>query len=122
MTATVTLERDKMPLLLNQARKSGAWSLRNELADWRKWAAEQADGLPPIVGPVTVRVTHLRKNRAAMPDTGACILAVKAVIDGVVDAGVLPEDGPSVVRALKFYAPAVVGKHGLRVEFVECAA
>ena len=65
--------------------------------------------------PVTVTATHLRRNRAAMPDVGAPILAVKAVIDGLVDAGVLPDDGPDIVRRLTFEAPEIAGFHGLRV-------
>ena len=120
----ITLERrDKMPVTVNAARRTRTMRLvNNELKEWRAWAKAEADGLPPMVGPVTVRVTHLRKTRASMPDVGAPILAVKAVIDGVVDAGVLGEDGPAVVARLTFLAPEVVGWHGLRVEILERAA
>lgn len=118
---SLTLERPQLPLTLNVSRQKGEWSLRKELADWRAWAAREADGVPALVGPVSVSVVHLRKNRAAIPDVGAPILAVKAVIDGLVDAGVLPEDGPDVVRRLVFDAPEIVGYHGLRVTVREAS-
>jgi Fe2+ transport system protein FeoA len=109
-------ERDKMPVTLNVARQgSKMWKLIRELADWRDWAHHAAIGLDPVVGQVDVTVVHLRKNRAAMPDTGAPILAAKAVIDGLVRAGVLPGDGPDVVRRLVFEPPLIVGWQGLRV-------
>jgi hypothetical protein len=111
----VWLERQRLPLTLNVGRQRGEWSRRKELADWRAWAKAEAAGLAPIAGPVAVTVHHLRKSRASLPDVGAPILAVKAVIDGLVDAGVLPGDGPDVVRSLTFEAPEVVGWHGLRV-------
>ena len=121
----ITLERrDKMPLTVNSARRKGEWSYRTELANWRAWAKAAAEeaGYGPIGSPVGARVTHLRKNRAAMPDVGACYFAVKAVIDGLVDAGVLPEDGPDVVQRLVFERPEIVGYHGLRVVIVERSA
>lgn len=118
---SITLERQKLPLTLNVGRQKGEWSRRKELADWREWAAKEADGLPGIIGAVSVTVIHLRKNWAAMPDVGAPILAVKAVIDGLVDAEILPSDGPDVVRRLTFLAPEVVGYHGLRVTVLEAA-
>jgi hypothetical protein len=54
-----------------------------------------------------------------MPDTGAPILAVKAMIDGAVEAGLLPNDKPDTVRKLTFLAPEITGKHGLAVVLVE---
>lgn len=109
-------ERPKMPVTLNVARQgSKMWKLIKELADWRDWAERQAEGLDPMTSRVDVTVVHLRKNRASMPDTGAPILAAKAVIDGLVRAKVLPSDGPDVVRRLIFEPPVVVGWQGLRV-------
>ena len=113
---TIILERHKLPLTLNVGRQKGEWSRRKELADWRAWAASEGEALGVVWDhPVTVTAVHLRKHRGSMPDVGAPILAVKAVIDGLVDAGVLLEDGPAVVRRLVFEAPVIVGFHGLRV-------
>jgi hypothetical protein len=38
-------------------------------------------------------------------DVGACNPAVKAAIDGLVDAGILPDDSPEFVRSLVFLPP-----------------
>ena len=35
----------------------------------------------------------------------ACAPAVKAALDGIVDAGVLPDDGPAFVWAVTYRAP-----------------
>jgi hypothetical protein len=40
-----------------------------------------------------------------LQDVGACNPAVKAAIDGIVDAGVLPDDGPTYVKSLIFLPP-----------------
>jgi len=114
---SVWLERDKMPLTLNVGRKAGVWGPRRELADWRAWAHRKAidDGYPPLLGRVTVTVTHLRKTRASLPDLGAPMWALKGALDGIVDASVLPDDGPSIVTRLTFEVPEVVGYHGLRI-------
>jgi hypothetical protein len=69
--------------------------------------------------PVEVWVEHLRPNRAGWPDTGAPILAVKAMVDGLVDAGALPNDRPETVRWLHFAPPIVTGHHGLRLTLTE---
>lgn len=88
---------------------------RRVMAEWREWAGWEAKGHPPITGPVTVTVLHLRATHRTMPDVGALFLVAKAVIDGLVDAKVLPGDGPDVVTSLTLEAPVVVGYHGLRI-------
>lgn len=111
------LERGLMPLTFNVVRQGGSvkWQISAELKSWRSWAVKIATGLAPLTGPVHVTVYHLRVNRAAMPDTGAPILAAKAIIDGLVEAGLIPSDGPDVVRRLAFEAPLIVGYHGVRL-------
>lgn len=41
--------------------------------------------------------------------------AAKAAIDGLVDAGVLSEDGPDIVTMLAFNRPEVTGTDALRL-------
>ena len=48
--------------------------------------------------------------RHPVADTGACFPAVKAAIDGLVDAGVLPGDTGQFVPSITFLAPVRVGK------------
>jgi hypothetical protein len=40
-----------------------------------------------------------------LQDVGACNPAVKAAIDGLVDAGILPDDSSEYVRSLIFLQP-----------------
>lgn len=115
-TDKLTIERrGVLPVTFNVARQtSGQWAIRKELAAWRLWAVQEGAGWT-LQWPVSVRVEHLRKTRASIPDVGAPLLAVKASIDGLVAAGVLPGDDPRYVRRLTFEAPEVVGWHGLRL-------
>jgi crossover junction endodeoxyribonuclease RusA len=48
-------------------------------------------------------------KRKPLPDTGANYTAIKAAIDGLVDAGLLPNDTPEHVRSITMLAP-VQGK------------
>jgi hypothetical protein len=44
-----------------------------------------------------------------MADTGGHFPVAKACIDGLVDAGVIPDDGPNFVKSLEFRSPVVDG-------------
>jgi hypothetical protein len=98
---------------------AGAHKMSDEIDAWRSWAAGHptlAAHVEPLHGQVVVDVEHWRINRSGMPDVGAPVVAVKAVLDGLVDARILPRgDGPNIVRRLTFHAPEVVGFDGLRI-------
>jgi hypothetical protein len=115
--SAVWLERRERPRTVNDLIAKTMHVRRRDMKAWRDWARDEAvdQCLAPIAGPVEVSVLHLRKSRSGMPDVGAPLLIVKAVIDGLVDAHVLPGDGPDVVHSLTFERPVVVGYHGLRV-------
>lgn len=51
-------------------------------------------------------------------DTAACAPAAKALLDGLVDAGVLDDDSPRFVPQITFHAPRK-GPHGLYVLVVD---
>lgn len=44
-------------------------------------------------------------QKGRLPDTGACMPAVKAAIDGAVDAGLIPDDTPDIVVHMAFWSP-----------------
>lgn len=73
----------------------------------------------PMLRRAHVVVLPIVANRRSMPDVGACMPAVKASIDGIIDAGVLPGDDPAHLTALTFLQPYVEGVDGLVVEIVE---
>lgn len=57
------------------------------------------------------RMDHVRVDaypiyaKGQLPDTGACMPAVKAAIDGAVDAGLLADDTPDIVVHISFWRP-----------------
>ena len=46
-------------------------------------------------------------EKGRLPDTGACLPSVKAIIDGAVDAGLLAKDTPDIVTYLGFHRPLI---------------
>lgn len=58
---------------------------------WRQAGHDAAKGTPPICTPVRV-VAHIYKTRAGRYDPNNLWPTVKAILDGVVDAGVIPDD------------------------------
>lgn len=74
----------------------------------------------------SARIPHL--DRAALEftpfgpairqDVAACAPAAKALLDGLVDAGVLDDDSPRFVPQITFHAPRK-GPHGLFVLVVD---
>lgn len=110
--APLTLRYERRPWSLNVERQGNRWKRAALVKEWREHFADLAKGQPPMEA-VNVTVQPELRNRSGEPDTGACIGAAKAAIDGLVDAGVLAEDGPKVVRRLTFLAPVVTGVDAL---------
>ena len=65
--------------------------------------------------PVEVRFVPHQKNRGVAADTANHLPACKAVLDGLVDAGVIPEDNPSWVLSQTFYPPLKTKSTGVLV-------
>ncbi len=114
------IEDDERPWTTNAERR---WhhhkraSLVKETRGRFYWLAKEAK--LPSLRKIEVSAVPLTKSRRSMQDVGACLPAVKAAIDGLVDAGVVPDDSPEYLDKLTFYAPRVGDKEGLRIEIVE---
>ena len=76
----------------------------------------------PKMEAVRIDVVPLAINRRGIQDVAACYPAVKAAIDGLVDAGVVADDDPEHVKAICFYPTQVIGRDGLRVVITEATA
>ena len=77
---------------------------------WREAAYAAALGAKvPKMKSIDIMCVPHRKNRRNMADTGGHFPVAKACIDGLVDAGVIPDDGPEFVKSLEFRAPVVDG-------------
>lgn len=97
------------PYLLNQERKDDRHKRAKVVAYWRETFALEAmvSDLPrPLPGPVHICV-HVDLMHGWKQDVGACFPTAKAAIDGLVDAGFLPDDGPEWVKSLSFTAPDI---------------
>lgn len=77
---------------------------------WREAACEEAKRAKiPKMKCIDVTFVPCRTNRRNMADTGGHIPVAKACIDGLVDAGIIPDDGPEFLKSLTFKAPYVDG-------------
>lgn len=91
------------PWTLNAERREHWTQARALTREWREAFAWLA--LRDRRRFTACHVTVLTRMRAPVQDTGNAYGAAKAAIDGLVDAGVLPGDGPEVIRSLTFLAP-----------------
>ena len=73
----------------------------------------------PKLTAINIFAQPLAKDRRWKQDVGACFPAVKAAIDGLMDAGVLPDDSPEFVRALTFFPSEIGPVDGLRLTIEE---
>ncbi len=102
--------------LVHNAR---AWTLNSERTahkgHWTKKSAQNAEwryaffiyakqAKIPKLKSIDVEVRQICPTRR-MPDPVSCVGAAKAAIDGVTEAGVIPNDTGRYVHSVKFYAP-----------------
>lgn len=80
-----------------------------------RWYVLAKQAQIPRLSQITVAVIPLAKDRRWRPDVGACYPSVKAAVDGLVDAGVIPDDNPEHLYSITFYSVQVVGRDGLRL-------
>lgn len=69
------------------------------------WLARKAR-LPKGVDEILVTAHPIVRRGTTRADAAACAPTVKAAIDGLVDHGFIPDDGPDHVRGVMFVAPA----------------
>lgn len=115
------IRHDERTWTINQER---AWTWPQHRRITSEWRADwQVLGLSvPIPRMECVRVvaTPIRqKGRSGRQDVGACMPAVKAAIDGLIDAGMCADDGPEHVVELVFRPPKDGKFHGLELVIEE---
>jgi hypothetical protein len=105
------------PFTVNAERSMNPYQRAARVKAWRTgaWAVAKERQLERILFPVSVEAMPISTRRSGRQDVGACMPAVKAIIDGLVDAEVLPGDGADVVTSLTFYAPAPGDVDAVRV-------
>ena len=123
MTSTATcwvLEDAERPWTANAERRWHFQKRAQVVRDTReRWAwLALAEHIPPLMR-VSIEATPLRTNARSMPDVAACYPTVKAAIDGLVDAGVIPDDTPFHLDRITFRAPEIAKREGLRLRICE---
>jgi len=99
------LELEQRPWTTNAERAGNRWERAALTKEWRtafQLLAKQEK--IPVMSWISVTVEPHQKG-GRLQDVGACNPAVKAAIDGIVDAGVLPDDSSQYVRSLIFLPP-----------------
>ena len=85
---------------------------------WREAAWDNRRGrLLRIREPVTIVAVPYHKDLRTPQDTGACWPAVKAAVDGLVDAGIVVDDSGEHVAEIRMLAPVRnAGVDGLMIQ------
>jgi hypothetical protein len=115
----IVFRYEARPMLVNEETKKGSYHARAAMRrEWREqfWALAVMDNIGPQP-PSGVTVRHY-KAKGTLPDVAACLPSVKAAIDGLVDAGLWPNDTGEWVRSVTFEAPAHDRERGDAVELV----
>jgi len=111
---TFSVEYERRPWTTNGERKGNRWTRSQQTREWRTVFATLARlQRVPALAWCTVTVEAFQKG-GRLQDTVGCSPAFKAALDGIVDAGVLPDDSPEFVHAVTFLPPQR-GRNALRV-------
>ena len=98
----IILTYDRKPVTTNKERAGNRWERAASTREWRDafaWIAKRER--VPQMRWINVTVQPFQK-RGRLQDTAACNPSVKAAIDGLVDAGVVPDDTGDYVRQITF--------------------
>jgi hypothetical protein len=92
------------------AQRRMHWGRRAMLTQQWRWATKLHALANKVPSFVTVEIdAHVTKTGKRKTDADAYAPVIKACIDGLVDARVLEDDTPGIVRAIRYH-PAVVDK------------
>lgn len=97
---------------LNKERTLHHYSRAKLVKEWREATAVVAEAkkVPKGLKTIEISFTPHRRDKRGRADTGGHFPVVKACIDGLVDSGIISDDGPDVVRRLIMEAPIVSGE------------
>lgn len=101
----VELTLSQRPWTLNEERAGNRFQRAQQTKQWREYFCylAQAQNVPKMTDCVITVTPYQQKGR--MQDVAACVPAVKAAIDGLVDAKVLIDDAPQHLKAIVFKQP-----------------
>jgi len=103
----------EQPITTNKERAGNRWVRAENTKKWRSMAKESVTGVIPPLKSMNVTVQPYQQ-RGKLQDTAACNPSVKAAIDGIVDAGVIPDDSGDYLPKIIFL-PCKRGKNSLEL-------
>ncbi len=123
------LEYQARPWLVNAERAGGQRGVGGHRGratltrEWRDTFARlaQVQRIPPLEWFVIEAIPVCRDRRR--PDVGSVGPAAKAAIDGLIDAGIAPDDSDDYLHALTFRPALILGYDALRlrIDGVACS-
>lgn len=94
------------PWTTNSERRQGHWGKRAQLT--RQWREAFRHAVTLVNPPTPTRVeidAYIWAKSGKLADCASHHPAVKAAIDGLVDAGLIPDDSPKYLSKITFHAP-----------------
>jgi hypothetical protein len=105
MFKTWTLTLEQRPWTTNSERAGNRWQRADNVKTWRNAFCILARNQKiPTLKQCDIIVEVYQKG-GRLQDVAACNPAVKAAIDGLVDAKVMPDDSPAYLQSITFKAP-----------------
>lgn len=99
-------------LTVNAERAANRWVRAEFVKEWRTEFGWRSTSIPPLAWFSILAIPY--QSRGRLQDVGACLPAVKAAVDGLVDRGVVPDDDSRYVRSVIFHPPQR-GENGLTI-------
>ena len=95
---------NERPWTVNAERAGNRWDRAKKTKYWREQFCLLCRIQSPIV--LTDAIVEVRLNlKGRLQDTSACLPAVKAAVDGLVDGGLFLDDTGDHVKCIVFWAP-----------------
>jgi len=111
-----TLAYEERPWTLNQERTWHHHRRAKIVKEWRQAFCDAAqEAMVPMMEKVEIVAQPYVHDGRYRQDVGNCFPAVKAAVDGIVDAGVLIDDNSNIVVKLTFLAP-IMGRDALEIQ------
>jgi Holliday junction resolvase RusA-like endonuclease len=115
-----TLHDKERPWTANSERRWHYHKRAQAVRDAReRWAWLAVAAKIPRLERIAIDARPCAKDRRWRPDVAACFPAVKAAIDGLVDAGVIDDDDDRHVVALRFLPVDIGERNGLTITIRE---
>lgn len=107
MSETVThrIEFGQRPWTTNAERAGNRWQRAALVKEWRSaFHVLARHHKVPAMEWIEITVEP-HQHGGRLQDVAACNPAAKAAIDGLVDAGIIPDDSPHYLKSITFLAP-----------------